>query len=99
MNVFIGTGEVTNVNLLTGERKMLKFTLAILGNNSDQTKERIDYVPCIIYNPTEEVKRLLIQGRKLELQGRVQTYSFEIAGETTSKTQVVINQRSLKILD
>ena len=99
MNVFIGSGEVTKVNLLTGERKMLKFALAIPVNNSNQAKERIDYVPCMIYNPTDEVQRLLTQGKKLELQGRVQTYSFEIAGETICKTQVVVNQRSLKILE
>ena len=99
MNVFVGSGKIVRANLIEGERRILKFTLAITGNNSKEGKERTDYVPCIIYNPVDETLEMLSIEKEVELLGRVKTFSFEIAGETTYKTEVVINQKSLKILD
>ena len=99
MNVFIGSGKVTKINLLNGRMEMLKFTLAIREDNAKQERERIDLVPCIIYKPTEKVQSLLHEGKNVELQGKVRTFSFDIAGETTAKTEIVVNQSSLKNSD
>ena len=97
MNLFVGSGKIARANLTDGEKRILKFTLAISENNSRDGKQRTDYVPCIIYNPLDEVLDMLSQGQEIELQGRVKTFSFEIAGEKIYKTEVVINPKSLKI--
>jgi hypothetical protein len=98
MNMFIGSGKVSRVNLIDGERRILKFTLAITENSSKEGKKRTDHVPCMIYNPVDEVLEMLNPDQEVELQGRVKTFSFEFSGETTYKTEVVVNHRSLKVL-
>jgi uncharacterized protein YxjI len=97
MNVFIGSGEVTKVNLLNGG-KILKFILATQHIDAKQ-KQVVENVPCIIFNPDKETQNLLSENQVVELQGRVRTFSFEVAGEKNYKTEVLVNQRSLKILD
>jgi len=93
MNVFIGTGTITNVKHLNGKIKMLKFILSITENDSN---ERTDYVPCIIYNPSERARSIIAENHEVELQGKVRMFSFEIAGEATYKTEIIVNQNSLK---
>lgn len=97
MNIFIGTGKVIRVKLLSGKMNMLKFTLVITESDSTQ-KERTDYVPCIIYNPSESAKRLISENQGVELQGKVRTFSFEITGETNYKTEIIVNQNSITAL-
>lgn len=98
MNLFVGSGKIIRANLIEGEKRILKFTLAISENNTRDEKQRTDYVPCIIYNPLDEVLDMLSQGQEVELSGKVKTFSFKIAGEKIYKTEVVINPKSLKIL-
>ena len=97
MNVFVGSGKVVRANLIEGGREILKFTLAIAQNYSQQ--EKVDYVPCIIFNPSDEAKEIISEGQEVELQGGVRTFRFEITGEVNYRTEVSVNQRSLKILN
>ena len=99
MNLFIGSGKIIRAKLIEGERKILKFTLAITTNNSNQGKQRTDYVPCLIYSPQEGILDIFSDENKIELQGKVKTFSFEVAGEKTYRTEVVVNQKSLKMLN
>ena len=87
------------MSLLNGEMSMLKFTLAVREKGGKQERERIDYVPCIIYNPTDKVQGLLSEGLEVELQGKVRTFSFEFTGERIYRTEVIVNQRSLQNID
>jgi len=99
MNLFVGSGKIARANLIEGGKRILKFTLAISENNSRDGKQRTDYVPCVIYNPLDEVLDMVSGGQQIELSGKVKTFSFEIAGEKTYKTEVMVNPKSLKILD
>jgi len=94
MNVFIGSGRVSNMRLArNGE--ILRFLLVV---NEGDEKSRNE-VPCMIFNPSPEIKGLLTKEPVIELQGRVRSYSFEIAGEKATRTEIIVNPKSLRDLD
>ena len=83
MNNFIGIGKIVDS---AENGRVLKFDLAI-------QQERPCFVPCILFDPTDEVKesvdQLQTKNRVVWLQGRVSMNEFEYQGRTIRKIQVV----------
>ena len=83
MNNFIGIGKIVDS---AENGRVLKFDLAI-------QQERPCFVPCILFDPSDEVKesvdQLQTKNRAVWLQGRVAMNEFEYQGRTIRKIQVV----------
>ncbi len=83
MNTFIGIGKIVEP---TVNGRVLKFALAV-------QQEKPCHVPCLLFDPTDEVKELVeqLQAKKqtVWLQGRLSSYEFEHKGRTIRKIEVV----------
>lgn len=90
MNLFIGIGKVTEINV---NGRVLKFTLVV-------KQEKPCNVPCLLIDPDDEVKKFMeqLQGSKrlVWLQGRLSCYEFEKQGRTIRKIEVVTYANSIK---
>ena len=90
MNIFAGVGKIIDVSL---NGKVLKFNLAIL-----QVKPC--YVPCVLFDPNDEVMKFIEQlqakGNVVSLQGRVSSYEFESNGRTIRKIDIVTFPKSIR---
>ena len=99
MNVFIGSGKLVRNAVVNGTAsKAMKFTIAA-GCNSEKTK--VEFVPCVLFNPPKELEILLTQkgkGIPVEIQGRVSTSKFEVKGEVKYSTQVIVDKGNLNIV-
>jgi len=104
MNRFIGVGTLPRHAILNGnEKKVLRFTLATrYGTNKKIRKDFWAYVPCVIFRPSENTQKLLMENSKglmLGLEGRVNTSKFESKGVTKYSTEVIVDERSVRILE
>jgi len=104
MNRFIGVGSLPRNAVLNGnEKKVLRFTLATrYGTNKKTRKDFWAYVPCVIFRPSENTQHLLMENSKgllIGLEGRVNTSKFESNGITKYSTEVIADERSLRILE
>lgn len=90
MNIFAGVGKIIDVSL---NGKVLKFNLAIL-------QEKPCYVPCVLFDPNDEVMKFIEQLQAKEkvvsLQGRVSSYEFESNGRTIRKIDIVTFPKSIR---
>jgi len=103
MNKFIGVGSLPRNAVLNGnEKKVLRFTLATQnGRNRKNGKSRFSFVPCIVFRPSENTQKLLIENGKglpIRLEGRVHTSKFESKGMTKYSTEVIVNENSIQTL-
>jgi len=103
MNKFIGVGSLPRNAVLNGtEKKVLRFTLATRCGQNKKTKKDIwAFVPCVIFRPSENMQKLLMENSKgllIGLEGRVNTSKFESKGITKYSTEVIADERSLRIL-
>ena len=103
MNSFIGSGRLVRDAVVNGNGKVLKFTIAAqYGYDAKAEKQRIEYVPCVMFNPGEKLTELLAtqgKGMMVEFQGRVSTSKFEAKGEVQYRTEVVVSLASFCILN
>lgn len=105
MNKFLGIGVLTRDGILKGKDKnVLRFTLATpLGKNRKTKKERFAFVPCVIFRPASETKRLLCENAKgiqIGLQGRVNTSKYETKdGQTKYATDVIVDENTIKVVE
>ena len=103
MNRFIGVGSLPRPGVLNGaEYKVLRFTLAtLIGHNQKTNKGRWAYVPCVVFKPTERTVQLLTvdpKGILIGLEGRVNTSRFDSHGQTKYSTEVIVDERSIRVL-
>ena len=103
MNVFIGSGRLVKDAIVHGaENKALKFTIAAkYGYDKEAQKERVEFLPCVIFNPSEALEEHLVKKGKglfVEFQGRVATSKFESDGATKYSTEVVVSTASFNIV-
>ena len=103
MNRFTGVGRLArNAVVNGGEKKVLKFTLATnYGHNEKTGKERVAFVPCVVFGPAEELAAALTEngnGVLVSVDGRVVTSKFESKGETKYSTEVAVDRNSVKVL-
>jgi len=83
MNTFIGIGTIEEVDM---NGKVLKFNLSL-------QQEKPCVVPCIIFDPNEEIKAALAQSeatmQTVWLQGRIISNDYEFNGRTVRKISVM----------
>jgi single-stranded DNA-binding protein len=105
MNRFNGVGTLPRAAILNGgEKKVLRFTLrTILGHNNKTNKDRLAFVPCVVFKPTQTLVQMLTEhfdGMTISLEGRVNTSKFETKdGQTKYSTEVIVDQTSIKPVD
>ena len=97
MNIcVIGGRLLRNATVKGTDRKVLRFTVETRdGRDEGEAKERVNQVPCILFNPSPELEQTLTsrgEGLRVELQGRIATW-----GENNGKsgTEVVVFNHSL----
>jgi single-stranded DNA-binding protein len=103
MNISSLSGKLARSAIVNGNQdRALVFTLvAKRGFNPETQKDRIDYVPCVIFNPKPELEQQLTQNGKgvyLECEGRVSSSSYEVDGQKRYKTEVVLRTGSVTIV-
>lgn len=103
MNEASITGRLTANAVVNGtDRKALKFSIAArYGYSKKDEKELVEFVPCVMFEPSENQEKFLTQEGKgvyVELQGRVSTSRYEVEGQTKYSTQVVVDKRSFHIV-
>ena len=103
MNICALAGTLVRDAILRGtDRKVLLFTIvAQNGFDENGQKERKTHVPCVVFGPSEDLQRSLVQGGEgtyVELEGRVITSSYETNGERKFTTEVVAFNRSITLL-
>ncbi len=90
MNVFIGVGRIKDINIIG---RLLKFSLVL-------KQEKPCRVPCILFDPDEDVKRnvgQLEESKKIVwLKGRASTYEFEVHGKPLCRFEIVAYPGSIK---
>lgn len=103
MNTFNGSGRLVRNAIVHGtDKKVLKFTIAAkYGYDKEAQKERVEFLPCVIFSPSEPLEEHLVKegkGTFVEFQGRVASSKFEVNGDTKYATEVVVNTASFNIV-
>jgi hypothetical protein len=64
-----------NASVKGTDRKILRFTVETRdGHDDSESKERLNTVPCVLFNPTPELEQTLTSQGVLDLEGSEQTY-------------------------
>ena len=100
MNICILSGRIAkNATTRGSEPKTLSFILETrYGVNGDEKKERVSYVPCVLFNPTPEVESLLTaqgEGQFVEFEGRVSGSNPDPNTGRRFNTEVIVRNRTL----
>ena len=92
MNIVIAIGKILEVNQ---DGKVLRFVLTI-------REKKPCNLPCLIFNPNEEVTRLLDQLKStaglVSVKGRLLSDEFEYQGRLIRKVEVVTYPQSVTAL-
>ena len=76
--IYLKGRVVDNAKLINGDDTILKFTLAIKERfDTDLNKHLYRLIPCIIFKPSEEIKKSLLKtekGLQIECEGIKSTY-------------------------
>ena len=95
MNHFVGIGRLVrdpNVKYTQGGKAYASFTLAIDRRKSGEGNPQADFISCVAWEKTAEViSQYTGKGRKIAVEGRIQTRSYEKDGRKTYVTEVVVN--------
>jgi single-stranded DNA-binding protein len=100
MNICAIAGHLPRNAVLKGtDKKVLLFTLAAKsGWDESEQKDRVSYVPCVIFNPSDDLVHSLVNNGKgiyVQLEGRVVSSSYEADGERKFSTEVMAFNRSI----
>ena len=99
MNICVIGGIVRNVRttpIKGTDRKILRFCVETRdGHDEGDTKERLNSVPCLLFNPSPELEQQLCtkgEGFQVEFQGRIATW-----GENNGRSgaEVIVFNRTL----
>ena len=81
MNHFIGIGRLTrdpNVKYTQSGKAYASFTLAIDRRKSGAGNQQADFISCVAWEKTAEViSQYTGKGRKIAVEGRIQTRSYD----------------------
>ena len=95
MNHWVGIGRLTrdpNVKYTQSGKAYTSFTLAIDRRKSGDDKQQADFISCVAWEKTAEViSQYVSKGRKIAVEGRIQTRSYEKDGTKRYVTEVVVN--------
>lgn len=95
MNAWVGIGRLTRdpeVRYTQSGKACAKFTLAIDRRKSADGNQQADFIQCVAWEKTVEViSQYCTKGKKIAVEGRIQTRSYEKDGRKTYVTEVVVN--------
>ena len=81
MNHFVGIGRLTRdpeVRYTQSGKACARFTLAIDRRKSGDGNQQADFIPCVAWEKTAEViSQYTGKGRKIAVEGRIQTRSYD----------------------
>ena len=103
MNVCLLSGRVVqNATVKHTEPTTLSFVLETrYGYNESEKKERLAWVPCVLFNPSTDVEQMLTtqgEGLWIELEGRISGPSPEANSSRRFGPEVIVRTKSLTIL-
>jgi single-stranded DNA-binding protein len=104
MNIVSITGRLARNAIVngSGDKKAMKFTVAASsGYDSKKCTERVEFTPCVYFNPAEKLHKLLSsegQGKLVELQGNVITSSYSKNGTKIWATEVRVTPSTFQLL-
>ena len=95
MNHFVGIGRLTRdpeVRYTQSGKSCARFTLAIDRRKSSDGNQQADFIPCVAWEKTAEViSQYTGKGRKIAVEGRIQTRSYDAKdGTKRYATEVVV---------
>lgn len=95
MNHWVGIGRLTrdpDVRYTQSGKAVVSFTLAIDRRRSGDGNQQADFVACVAWEKTAEViSRYCTKGKKIAVEGRIQTRSYEAKdGTKRYATEVVV---------
>ena len=95
MNHWVGSGRLTrdpNVKYTQSGKAYASFTLAIDRRKSGEGNPQADFISCVAWEKTAEViSQYCTKGKKIAVEGRIQTRSYD-ANDGTKRyvTEVVV---------
>ncbi|MGL4569655.1 MAG: single-stranded DNA-binding protein [Clostridium sp.] len=70
-----------------------RFTLAVNRIKKKDAEEKSDFIGCVAFNKTAElISQYMSKGRKIAVEGRIQTSSYEKEGIKHYTMEIVINR-------
>lgn len=104
MNKVIISGRIIDNAKVNGEsRNVVKFkVLARSGWNKKENCPHMDFVPCVLFNPTQKLASLLEEkgkGLHIEFEGRVCRSMYKVKDEKRFSTEVIVYSQSLTFID
>lgn len=95
MNTWVGIGRLTrdpNVKYTQSGKAYASFTLAIDRRKSADGNQQADFIQCVAWEKTAEViSQYTGKGRKIAVEGRIQTRSYDAQdGNKRYVTEVVV---------
>ena len=94
MNHFVGIGRLTrdpNVKYTQSGKAYASFTLAIDRRKSGEGNPQADFIQCVAWEKTAEViSQYCTKGKKIAVEGRIQTRSYEKDGRKYYVTEVIV---------
>ena len=95
MNTWVGIGRLTRdpeVRYTQSGKAVCRFTLAIDRRKSGDGNPQADFISCVAWEKTAEIiSQYTGKGRKIAVEGRIQTRSYEQDGRKVYVTEVVVN--------
>ena len=83
-----------------GDKFVAKFDIATeVGYDSEKKENIVEYVPVTAFSLSATFKDYLKKGRKVSVQGRVSSESYEKDGQKIYTTSVKVTNGSLRLLD
>ena len=103
MNTCVISGFLARAGVLNGdEHKALRFTVAAKhGYDAKEEKDRVEFVPCVLFNPSDAMVSLTTlqwKGLYLEFKGRINTSRYEKDGQKVYSTQIVVDKNSINLV-
>jgi hypothetical protein len=103
MNICIVSGRIVRNGVVRGsDTKAVSFTVETkYGFNEEEKRERVAYVPCVLFNPEPEMEALLTnegEGLFVELEGRIHGANSDGNGPRKFNTEVYVKNRTLVVL-
>ena len=91
MNLVVLSGNITRdleVKKASNDLSVLKFSIAI-----NETKEKVIFINCVAFGKTAEFISLYFgKGDGIEIQGKIQTGSYEKEGQKVYTTDVIVEK-------
>ena len=90
MNIFTGIGKIEDTSM---NGRVLKFTF-------DVFQDKPCKIPCVLFDPNDEVKELIrqlqVKKKLVWLQGKAASYEFDYNDKTIRKLEIIAYHKNIK---